>query len=509
MPDTQPLPRSPRSSERSPGGLLTAGVLVVALCLLIAVVVAKRGSAGEGGDGAAPATALPTHPNIVLILTDDQRWDELTHMPTVESQLVGKGVDFTNGFVVDPLCCPSRTTILTGKYSHSTGIYWNDPPHGGFPDFRHEEGSTIATWLHAAGYRTALVGKYLNGYQPKYVGHVPPGWDVWRAMALAGRGDGKGGYYNYVMSENGRRVRFGGAPSDYSTTVLSRFATRFITSTPASQPVFLYYAPRAPHVPATPAPRYRHACWNLPPLRPPSYNQANVSDMPAYVRGIPRMSARRSARIDALHLRHCQTLLSVDDSVKAILGALRRTGRLSDTLVVFASDNGLLLGEHRLTGKVVPYEESIRVPIVVRFDPITHFTPRVDTHLVLNLDFAETFAEAAGVSAPGAEGRSLIPLLENPDIPWRKEFLVEHWEPANPRADDSEAMHPRPPYCAVRTTTYMYVKYSTGEQELYDVQRDPYELHNLAHVPADRGLLRRLHAQMVKLCNPPPPGFTP
>ena len=503
MPAAQPPPRSSSPSGRSPGLLLTAGIVVLALGVLVGVLVSRNGS----GSGAASRT---TRPNIVLILTDDQRWDQLTHMPTVESQLVGKGVDFTNGFVVDPLCCPSRTTILTGKYSHSTGIYWNDPPHGGFQDFRHEEGSTIATWLHTAGYRTALVGKYLNGYEPSDAGHVPPGWDVWDAMALQGEGDGEGGYYDYVLSENGRQVPFGSAPADYSTDVLSRLATRFIADTPAAQPLFLYYAPRAPHLPSTPPPRYANACANLKPLRPPSYDQADVSDMPAYVRSVQPMTAGRKALNDRISVDNCRALLGVDDSVKAILDELGRTGRLSNTLVVYASDNGFMLGEHRLTGKAVPYEESIRVPIVVRYDPVTHEQARTDTHLVLNLDFAQTFAAVAGVPAPGAEGRSLLPLLRNPDTPWRTRFLVEHWEPpltdqpGAPRGDPG-----RPPYCAVRTTTHMYVKYATGEQELYDVQSDPYELHNLAGDPDDRALLDRLHREMVVLCDPPPPGFTP
>jgi len=496
VPAAQP---PPATAPRSGRLLLSLVILVAGLGLLVGVLVVRG---GPGGDTAGPSRT--TRPNIVLILTDDQRWDQLTHMPTVESQLVGKGVDFTNGFVVDPLCCPSRTTILTGKYSHSTGIYWNNPPHGGFQDFEHEEGSTVATWLQAAHYRTALVGKYLNGYEPADTGHVPPGWDVWDAMALEGPGDGEGGYYDYALSENGRQVRFGSSAADYSTDVLTRLATGFITSTPSSQPLFLYYAPRAPHLPSTPAPRDEQACPDTTPQSPASFDQRDVSDMPAYVRSVPPMSAARRAKTKDIALENCRALLGVDDSVKAILDALRRTGRLSNTLILYSSDNGFMLGEHRLTGKAVPYDESIRVPVVVRYDPVTHQEARTDPHLVLNLDFAQTFAAAAAVDAPGADGRNLLTLLRNPGAPWRSRFLIEHWQPGNPRAH-----HTRPPYCAVRTTTHMYVKYATGEQELYDVRSDPYELRNLARVPADHALLHRLHAQMVTLCRPPPPGFSP
>jgi arylsulfatase A-like enzyme len=463
----------------------------------------RDGAAGPAG-GTPSAGATPAgKPNIVLILTDDQRWDELGHMPTVDTQLVGKGTTFENGFVVDPLCCPSRTTILTGKYSHSTGIYRNKPPHGGFPSFEPEEDSTIATWLHADGYRTALIGKYLNHYTPQNATHVPPGWDDWKAETLTGSGESGVGYYDYSISDNGTLVHFGHKASDYSTTVFGRYATQFIDGAPASQPLFLYFATRAPHVPSTPAPRYKHACGDVQPLRPPSYNEADVSDKPHYVQLLPPMTPEIQQDEDALHVRHCQTLLSVDDVVHDIIESLRDTGRLSNTLIVFASDNGLQLGEHRfVASKKVPYEESIRVPIVIRYDPVTHGAARTDDHLVLNLDFAQTFAGAAGVAAPGAEGRSLLPLLSGAPVPWRKDFLVEHWEPPSTPGWV-------PAYCAVRSTQYLYAEYETHEEELYDLATDPYELQNVAGQPAYAAVQQQLHARMVRLCRPPPPHFTP
>jgi N-acetylglucosamine-6-sulfatase len=495
---------SHRPPRRSPSPIVVVSLGVVLLGVLSAVGFAATRSApgGEGKGGRSPENSRG-RPSIVLILTDDQRWDELARMPTVQRQLVGKGVEFRNAFVTDPLCCPSRATILTGRYSHSTGIYWNRPPHGGFQTFRQEDRSTVATWLHAAGYRTALIGKYLNGYRPSDTGYVAPGWDVWDALALPGAGDGKGGYYNYVLGENGKSVRFGRAPGDYSTDVFTRLATQFIASTPSSSPLFLYYAPRAPHLPSTPAPRHASACPGLPPLRPPNYDQADVSDMPAYVRGHARLTPRQIAAYDRQHLLHCRSLLGVDDGVRAILEELRRTGRLSNTLFVYTSDQGYLFGEHRLTGKKVPYEESIRVPMVIRYDPVTRLTGRTDSHLVLNVDLAQTFAGAAGVKAPGAEGRSILPLLGDPNTPWRTRFLIEHWE--LPRISSAYV----PAYCGVRTEHFVYVKYVTGEQEIYDLQRDPFELHNLAANPADAALDARLHSEMVKLCSPPPPGFTP
>jgi N-acetylglucosamine-6-sulfatase len=499
-------PEDGTTPARRSGRLVALSLVVVVVAVAVAVAGFVVSRPGGSSRGTHPTPSASTgRPNIVLILTDDQRFDELNWMPTVDRELVGKGVDFTNGFVVNSLCCPSRTTILTGKYSHGTGVYTNNPPHGGFRTFEHEEGSTVATWLHGAGYRTALVGKYLNGYLPGGASHVPPGWDRWDAEALAGGAKEPGGYFNYDMSIDGKRVHYGNAPKDYSTDVLTQYATGFISSTPSSQPLFLYFAPRAPHYPSTPALRDRNACPNLAPYRPPNFNEADVSDKPAYIRAAPLLSPAKQALIDHVRLDHCRSLQDVDRSVGRILDALRRTGRLSNTLIVFASDNGISYGEHRWDSKYVPYEESIRVPIVVRYDPLTRGVARTSDRLALNLDFAPTFAAAAGVRAPGAEGRSLLPLLAGPEAPWRSSFLVEHWE--SPRSRTPEGVVPT--YCAVRTTRFMFVEYETGERELYDLRRDPYELRNLAGDPADARLVTQLHTRLVQLCSPPPPGFHP
>jgi arylsulfatase A-like enzyme len=434
-------------------------------------------------------------PNIVLILTDDQRWDEMS-MPFVQSELVRKGVSFTNAFVVNALCCPSRTTILTGKYSHGTDVYGNKPPHGGFTTFTDglEDESTIATWLDAAGYRTGLVGKYLNGYSTKRAAYVPPGWDVWNAFALAGNG----GYYNYNMSIGGSVVHYGSNEEDYSTDVLADYATDFIDSTSSQQPFFLYFAPRAPHAPSTPPSRYLHAFPNLPPLRPPSYNENDVSDKPMYVQNRPQMSAEVMANQDAYRRRQYQSLRGVDDAVGRLMTELADTGRLADTLVVYASDNGLLFGEHRILNKQVPYEESIRVPMVIRYDPLTQKVASSDPRFVLNLDLAPTFAGAAGLAAPGAEGTSLLPLLAGADPPWRTDFLVEHILASN-----------IPTYCAVRNQGFIYVKYQTGEEELYNLALDPYQRRNVSSRPRYVSRKSAMHSRLVQLCSPPPPGYTP
>jgi N-acetylglucosamine-6-sulfatase len=464
-------------------------------------------SVTAGGVTAHSNSSFTVQPNIVLILTDDQRYDELDHMPTVQDELIGKGIDFTDGFVVNPLCCPSRTTILTGKYSHGTDVYSNVYPHGAYRTFvrtYHEDQSTVATWLHAGGYHTGLVGKYLNGYSVKKAASISPGWDVWDALTLNGGngGEGTGGYYDYYMSIQGTPTYFGTADSNYSTDVLSNYATDFIQEAPTDQPLFLYFAPRAPHGPATPPARYSDALTDVPPLRPPSYNEENVGDKPAYIRAISPWSDSLKASQDALHLRQYQSLLAVDDAVGNILQSLQSTGRLQDTLIVFASDNGLNFGEHRWLGKKVPYEESIRVPIIARYDAITQQTPVTETRQVLNLDFAPTFAAAAGVAAPGSEGRSFLPLLDDSASTWRTDFLIEHLDPKVVKV---------PAYCAVRNERYLYVKYQTGEEELYDVTADPYELDNQAGNPSPPfpAVKASMYSRLKELCRPPPPGYSP
>ena len=439
------------------------------------------------------AAPLPRHaqaaqsPDIVLILTDDQRWDTLWAMPTVQRELVGKGVYFRNGMVVNPLCCPSRVTMLTGQYSHTTGVYRNSPPHGGFVSF--DDSTTVATELQEAGYRTALVGKYLNGYVKKRAGYVPPGWDKW--FALTG-GAGNGGYYGFKASVQGDNTDFD--ESNYSTDVFADEAAQFIRSTPATDPLFLFFAPKAPHGPAIPAKRHEDAFSNLQPYRPPNYNEEDTSDKPAWLRRRPLLSAAERADIDRFRADQYRTLLAVDEAVGQILLALEETGRLSNTLVVFASDNGYMWGEHRLRSKGAAYEEAARIPLVARYDALVQ-EPRSDGRLVLNLDFAPTFLELAGLPTGATEGVSFLPLLSGP-ADWRNGFLIEHMQGAK-----------GPAYCALRSETHTYVRYETEEEELYVLESDPYQLRNRANDDDLHNVLLDLRRRTKSMCDPLPPGW--
>ncbi len=444
--------------------------------------------ASAEGDTPTPRGVHTSLPNIVLILTDDQRADTLRFMPNVQRLLVDEGIRFSNGYVVNPLCCPSRSSILTGAYSHTTGVYTNDPDmHGGFPAFR--DGSTIATWLQAAGYRTSLFGKYLNGYG--VTTYVPPGWDEWFSTFK------DGGYYDYAAVADGDAIRFGHDPADYGTTVLRERAVSFIRGTEPSQPLFMYFAPHAPHEPAIPERRDRDAFVSESPRRTISYDERDVSDKPDHVRRLGRIDAETRRDIDEFRLSQIQTLQSVDRSVEVLIDTLEDTGRLENTMIVFTSDNGMFWGEHRLRGKSQVYEEAIGVPFVVRYDALIE-NARTDESLALNIDLAPTFAELAGVTAPGAEGRSLLPRLRSPSASWRDSFLVEHM---------AKGSYGAPTFCAIHTDRYVLVRYATGEEELYDLVRDPQQMENVATSTRYVEERRSLRTELRRLCDPLPPGF--
>jgi N-acetylglucosamine-6-sulfatase len=439
---------------------------------------------------AAPAGAA-TRPNIVVIVTDDQRADALDRMPAVRSRLAGAGITFANAFVGNPLCCPSRATLLTGLHSHSTAVWNNEIPFGGHATFAasRAENRTIAVALDAAGYRTIFVGKYLNGYSGP---DVPPGWDDWRAF------NGAPGYFGYELTVNGRRVRYGHDAREYSTDVLGGKAARAAAT--AREPFLLVFSPAAPHRPATPAPRHANVRLRLPGFAPPSFGERDLSDKPAYVRAGARPLNAAQARFRE---RQYRSLLAVDDAVARILDALERSGRLHDTIVVFTSDNGVEWGEHGFPSvrKGVPYDGATRVPLVVRYDALVA-GPRTETRLISNADLAPTLAELAGVRFP-TEGRSLLPLLRGElGIEWRTELVVESAGGEDPELEI-------PSYCGVRSARYSYVLYATGEEELYDLSSDPFQLESRAGEPAFRAVRREALEDLRSLCFPLPPGYRP
>ena len=457
---------------------------VVTVATLLALAIAGHPGRAAAAPAQPPDPARP--PDIVLIVTDDQRWDTLWAMPVVSERLAGPGVAFSNAFVVNPLCCPSRASILTGDYSHTHLVYRQDPPFGRFDWF--DDSSTLATWLDQAGYRTGMFGKYVDGGQHAAVtGYVPPGWDRWVAFVHAQT-------YDYALTVDGTVRRYGSSPSEHSTEVLAGEAIAFVRETQG--PLFMVWAPAVPHGPATPSPGDEGAFADLAPARPGSFDEADVADKPAWVRELPRLTGEQERRIDAFRREQYRSLLGVDRAVGEILDALKERGRLENTLIVYTSDNGILHGEHRWTKKEAPYEEAIRVPLVLRWD-VARWTAETERALALNIDLAPTIADAAGLAAPRTDGRSLLSLLDRSSSAWRRDFLIEHLEGTNPVTT----------YCAVRSARWKYVRYATGEEELYDLEADPFELENVVSRPSAGPTLSHLRARLRELCVPAPPGF--
>ena len=460
------------------------------------------------------AEEASTQPNLIFVLTDDLDYASAQRMPNLRSLLIDQGMSFENAFVSHPVCCPSRSTILTGLYDHNHDVRSNKPPDGGFQKFLSEghEENTIAVNLQEGGYQTAFFGKYLNGYPAGDPTHVPPGWDEWY-----GKEEGQK-LYDYDINENGEVVSYGSETEDFYTDVLSGQATDFVRrAAPEGRPFFMYVAPTAPHGPATPAERHEGAFADEETPRPPSFNEEDVSDKPSWIRNSDSLSAGEVSGIEDYYRQRLESTLAVDEMVASLVEELEAAGELDNTFIFFTSDNGFEQGEHRVkTGKNRPYEESARVPLLVR-GPGVPSGSEVE-NLAINTDFAPTFAGLAGAEFP-ADGRSLLPLLRDEDPSWRSAVLLERL-PADEsggegsgkakgkgKAKDKAKAKGKAkgkagpggsPFEAVRTATHKYVEYDNGEKELYDLEADPYELENI-YENADPSLIEDLEARLNAL----------
>jgi arylsulfatase A-like enzyme len=468
----------------------------------VLVTLAVAGTLGVIGSGTPPvgigqAATAQTRPNIVVIQTDDQAVESMRVMRNVSSLIGQAGTTFRNSFVNYSQCCPSRATFLTGQYMHNHRVFGNTPPNGGFDRFQARYGQNhLALWLRRSGYYTAMFGKYLNGYENRQL--VPPGWSEWRAAVRDPQA-----VYAYSLFENGRFVNYGDAPKAFKQDVLTDKAVNLVTRrAPLARPFFLWLAYTAPHdapdpTPnppqdcqdaAKPAPRHAHAFDSEPLPKPPNFNEADVSDKPAHIRRRPRMDASQIADLQRRYRCRLESLLSVDEGVKAIINQLREMGELADTLVVFTSDNGYFHGEHRIPlGKTHIYEESIRVPLVMRGPGIPRGA-RVND-LVVNADLAPTILDVANASAGVAiDGRSLVPVAQQPGIEAGRGLLLE-----------GPGLFAEPRFKAIRTARYVYVEHGTGERELYDLSRDPFELHSRHNSPAYASVRASLAARLRAL----------
>lgn len=476
--------------------LLRTLTYAVALLVALTACVAQSSQAqpGPGGPSGTGRPGSAARPNIVFVLLDDLSWNLVQYMPRVQA-LRQRGVTFSNYFVTNSLCCPSRATIMSGKFPHNSKVLTNEAKdQGGFAAFRDQgaENGTFATSLQGAGYRTGFMGKYLNGYNvperpqddPIY---VPPGWDEWYGI---GRGYGGNGYR---IAENDKVVSYGDRPEEYLTDVLAGKAADFIGRTSADRrPFMLEIATFAPHAPYRPAERHKALFPGLTAPRLPSYDEPDVRDKPEWVRKLPRLTPAQQAEIDEVYRNRARTVQSVDELVGRVQAALQAAGRDRDTYVVFSSDNGFHLGEHRMReGKTTAYDEDIRVPLIVTGPGVP--AARTVPEPAQNTDLCPTFEDLAGAPPrPGVrDGRSLAPFLHGAAVPlWRKSVLIEHREPM-PYPDDPDFLGPdlrgAPSYAALRTPTALYVEWKNGEREYYDLPGDPGEtLNRYPQVPEPR-----------------------
>jgi N-acetylglucosamine-6-sulfatase len=538
--------------------------IVLALLLLL-------GSVALASRPRAEAAETPSErPSFVVIQTDDETLDQLyasfdvggievQAMPYTHALIANRGVTFNRYYVPYPLCCPSRVSLLTGRYAHSHNVRGNVPPNGGYTGFKARAAYThnIATWLQGAGYRTIHIGKFLNGYgdEPFDTGtDVPPGWSAWHSVLKA---DTEHFFYGYRLNNNGsidgpygdpgswetreygERDDFGcpsapleGKPCFYETDRFNTVAWEELTQTSPEQPFYLQLDYTAPHGdfrrPAGPEPATRHygtfSGTPYPHSRSQGFNEGNVSDKPRFIREAPYLSPTEVHTYRVYYQKALESLRAVDEGVKLIVDTLGGLHRLRNTYIVFTSDNGFFYGEHRLTGgKFLAYEPATHLPLLIRGPGIKPGTSTGE--LAANVDLAPTVLELAGVEADKSiDGRSLVPYMRDPSLRSRRPILFESFvetadveangEPtgqrpvkglrprqASARNDGASASIVAPPkdYEGIRLGPYKYIEWPDGEKELYDITKDPYELNNLIRVRNLSPIRAFLHAQLIRL----------
>jgi N-acetylglucosamine-6-sulfatase len=480
-------------------------------CLALGAMAACGFIVAIGGAAAGPAGAAavrPDAPNIVLIQTDDQTVGQLTSqvMPNTKRLLARQGTTFTD--YIDPTaeCCPSRASLLTGQYAHNHGVFSSGQGQG-YPTLR-DKANVLPVWLRAAGYNTIHVGKFMNHYTQATVNHtdVAPGWDDWQTTLNGVR------YYNYDLSANGRLVHYAYGDSNYVTRVLTRKGVAAVRKyAPKTKPFYLQLDQRAPHVAggkrqgrctggprspiAEPDPRDITLFRDAKPPRPPSYNEQDIADKPAFLQGSPRLDSTQKQRIQDKWGCALAALVGVDRSVGRIYEAVADAGELNQTVFIFTGDNGLFYGEHRIEGgKVLPYEEALRQPLVIsvpkRYRHGAVRRARVGAP-VANIDIAPTIlalAHGRPCTPQGRcrtmDGRSLMPLLTGQgQWPSQRELLLEYRSPQPSR-------HKTCVFAGIRTPRTVYIEHyavgdpATGQCQLtlqverYDLKQDPHELQN-------------------------------
>lgn len=408
-------------------------------------------------------------PNFLIIVTDDQRLDTMEYMPKTQQLIFDQGVTFTNGFVTTPLCCPSRSSILTGMYAHNHGVREN----GDKLNY-----TTFIDMLHENGYYTGLVGKYLNSWK----GEKRPEYDHWVSFFK-----GETVYYRPDLNVNGEWVRYG--EDEYVTYILGDHAVEFLgTAARQRKPFILLFTPNAPHRPTTPAVEDQDLLTDLAPHRPPNFNEADMSDKPEWLAIRPLLTEEGIKEIDDYRRNQLLTLISLDRTIARVIAKLEETGDLDNTVIMFISDNGQFWGEHRFeTPKNRYYEEVVHVPFAMRY-PVLVSNPYLESGIVANIDIAPTILDLAGIPIPESmDGKSIVNLLQKDGV-WREYLLLE-----GGILDGT--------YIGVRSDRYFYGE-NNGYPEFYDLQEDPYQLQNLVDNSDYQELIVQYKTIMEQLSQP-------
>jgi N-acetylglucosamine-6-sulfatase len=501
-----------------------AGVLIVAACTAVAVATAVTAGASAGTQGPVAHAAKKCtgtsascqaasrsrkerlarlrrqnahqkRPNVIVIETDDQNQSDMQYMPATQAILGAHGTTFQNSYVEYPLCCPSRATFLTGQYAHNHHVTTTELPNG-YNGLDHS--NTLAVWLRRAKYKTAMVGKFLNGYgindgipEPvSDVREIPPGWTQWYALT----GGSEQRRYQYKLNENGKVVRYGGGARNYVEDVLDSKANKLIKRwAPNPKPFFLWFTPSAPHgesgTPSwstrdpEPAPRFLGTAGDATAPRNPNFNEADVTDKPDQIRNQPKMSDDVINDIDRRFRGRLESLRSVDEEVTRIMRLLGKTHDRRKTYIFFTSDNGLLLGAHRLEFKDYLYEEATRVPLIIRGPNIPENAVR--DQLVSNIDLAPTIVQVTRATPRRTmDGISLLPLISDPGAQANRTLLFEAFDTGT---------------FGVRQGDWAFNQYDNGDRELYNLKADPFELESQDKNPADVMIESQLAAKLAQL----------
>jgi N-acetylglucosamine-6-sulfatase len=495
---------------------------------------------------ARDAEGASSQKNVVFILTDDMTTSELSAMPNVQSLIAAEGTTFNEAYVSFPLCCPSRATMLGGRYMHNHGVRGNFPPNGSWLRFEPHESNDLSVWLQDDGYYNVHIGKYMNGYPggtptipapPGDTFPVPQGWDEWY-----GKVSEDALYFNYQLIEKTgpgavpHITFYGDQPSDYQTDVFTDRAVNFVNDKAvANQPFWLNLWFNSPHGPFDPAPRdlFRFSGTSLPKL--PAFNEKDIKDKPKWFRkqAKKRLSKKQAALIDNERRRQEEQLISVDQAVGKLVQKLEDKGILDDTYIIFSSDNGFFRGEHRIaTGKYLPYDPASRVPLIIRGPGIP--AGAQSNELVWNGDITQTILQiATGSQDNSLDGRSLLPFAQQPQVRSTRSVLLEgDTGPGGTGAESAQSSAARarearvgvagkrgvkdldqepnaiksatntnkaPAYRSIRTDRYEYTLYANGQTELYDMIRDPAQLHSLSADPRYRYVRRWLYDHLVPL----------